>query len=81
MFGKTHTKFTKHIMSIKKSIRPIGLYDENNNIISKYSNQVELAKKFGVHKGTISKYIKSGKLFKNKFYKCFTFYYTINLII
>ena len=68
MFGKTHRETTKHLMSIKKSIRPLGLYDENNNIISKYSNQVELANKFVVHKTTISKYIKSSKLFKDKFY-------------
>ncbi len=68
MFCKTHSEVTKHLMSIKKSIRPLGLYDENNNFIDKYSNQVELANKFGVHKTTISKYIKSNKLFKNKFY-------------
>jgi group I intron endonuclease len=68
MFGKIHSEYTKNLMSIKKSIRPLGLYDENNNLIEKYSNQVELAKKFGVHKTTISKNIKSGKLFKGKFY-------------
>lgn len=55
-------------MSIKKSIRPLGLYDKNYNIIEKYSNQIELANKFNVHKTTISRYIKSGKLFKGKFY-------------
>jgi hypothetical protein len=59
MFGKTHNKV---------SIRPLGLYDVNFNIIEKYSNQIELANKFSVHKTTISRYIKSGKLFKGKFY-------------
>ena len=68
MFGKTQTEHTKNLMSIKKSIRPLGLYDENLILIEKYSNQVELAKKFNVHKTTISRYIKSGKLFKGKFY-------------
>lgn len=79
MFGRTHSEVTKQLMSIKKSIIPLGLYDENNNFSpflafgwspkeEKYSNQVELANKFGVHKTTISKYIKTGKLFKNKFY-------------
>jgi len=63
MFGKIHSEYTKNLMSIKKSIRPLDLYDENNNLIEKYSNQVELAKKFGVHKTTISKNNKSGKLF------------------
>ena len=68
MFGKTHNENTKKLMSIKKSIRPLGLYDDNNNLIEKYSNQVELAIKLNVHKTTISRYIKSGKLFKGKFY-------------
>lgn len=67
MFGKTKSENTHTIkqISIKK---PLGLYDENFNLIAKYSNQVELANKFGVHKTTISKNIKSGKLFKGKFY-------------
>lgn len=68
MFGKTQSESTKNLMSIKKSIRPLGLYDKNYNIIKKYSNQVELANKFNVHKITVSRYIKSGKLFKGKFY-------------
>ena len=68
MFGKTHSEVTKQLMSIKKSIIPLGLYDENNNFIEIFSNQVELANKFGVHKTTICKYVKTGKLFKNKFF-------------
>lgn len=68
MFGKKHNEKTKKLMSIKKSIRPLGLYDDNNNLIEKYSNQVELAIKFNVHKTTISRFIKSGKLFKSKFF-------------
>jgi group I intron endonuclease len=68
MFGKIHSENTKNLMSIKRSIKPLGLYDENYNIIGKYSNQIELANKFSVHKTTIFRYIKSGKLFKGKFY-------------
>lgn len=68
IFGNTNSENTQNLMSIKKSIRPLGLYDENYNIIEKYSNQIELANKFSVHKTTISRYIKSGKLFKGKFY-------------
>lgn len=55
-------------MLIKKSIRLLGLYDKFYHIIEKYSNQVELANKFSVYKLTVSRYIKSGKLFKGKFY-------------
>jgi hypothetical protein len=61
MFGKSNSENTPNLISIKNSIKPLGLYDENYNIIEKYSNQVELAKKFGVHNTTISKNIKSGK--------------------
>ena len=64
MFLKPHSKHKKNLISIKKLL---GLYDESYNIIEKYSNQVELANKFGVHQTTISNYIKSGKLFKGKF--------------
>jgi hypothetical protein len=58
----------KNLILIKNSNRPLGLYDKIYNIIEKYSNQIELANKFNVHKTTISRYIKSGKLFKGKFY-------------
>lgn len=68
MFGKKHKLSTKILMSLKKSSRPLGLYDINNIIIEKFINQVELAKKFNVHKSTVSKYVKSGKLFKDKYY-------------
>lgn len=68
MFGKVHNANTKDLMSMKKSIKPLGLYNENDSIIKIYPNQVQLASKFDVHKSTISRYIKSGKLFKGKFY-------------
>jgi group I intron endonuclease len=68
MFGKSHTSQTKKLMSIKRSIRPLGLYNTDNNLLEKFLNQVELAKKFGVYKTTISRYIRSGKLFKGKYY-------------
>lgn len=68
MFSKINSKYTKNLMLIRKSIRSIGLYDENNNLIKIYSNKIELANKFSLHKTTIYRYIKSGKLFKGKFY-------------
>lgn len=68
MLGKTHSDNTKKFYVNKKSLRPLGLYDENYNLIEKLSNRVQLANKFNVHKTTISRYIKSGRLFKGKFY-------------
>ena len=35
MFYKINSKNTKNLILIKKSIRLIGLYDENNNLIKK----------------------------------------------
>jgi hypothetical protein len=68
MFGQINNENTKNLMLIKKSIRWLGLYDKNNNLIEKYSNKIELANKFSLHKTIIYRYIKSGKLFKGKFY-------------
>ena len=47
---------------------PLGLYDTNNKLIKTYINQVKLAADFGVYKTTISRHIKSGKLFQCKYY-------------
>ena len=68
MFGKNHSDSTRQLMSIKKSKRPLGLYNINNELIETFINQVDLANKFNVHKTTISRYIRSGKLFINEFY-------------
>jgi len=65
------SEVTKQLISIKLSKIPLGLYDKHNNLIEKFSNQVEArseANKFKVDKSTISKYVKTGKLFKNKYY-------------
>jgi hypothetical protein len=56
--GQRAGENTKNLISISRSIKPLGLYDENNNLIDKYSNQVKLASKFNVNKSTISRCIK-----------------------
>ena len=43
-------------------------YDLENKLIEKFSNQIELSNKFNVHKTTISRYVRSGKIFKENFY-------------
>lgn len=55
-------------MSKTKSKRPLGLYDADNNLIKTFANQVELAAEFNKHKCTINKYVKSKKLFLEKYY-------------
>ena len=68
MFGKSHSLSTREKMSLRKGIKPVGLYDINNNLIEVYLNKVLLANKLGVTKSTVNKYIKSGKLFQEKFF-------------
>jgi hypothetical protein len=44
VFNRKHTIDSIKKMSISKSKNPLGLYDINNNLISKHINQVKLAK-------------------------------------
>jgi group I intron endonuclease len=68
MYGKTHSIDTKLKMSIAKSKTPLGLYDINNNLIKTFINQVELANYLSINKSTVGRYLKSEKLFLNKYY-------------
>src|SRR5262249_42931669 len=68
MYGKKHSLKSKHKMSLSKSKILLGLYDNNNNLIKTFINQVELAKYLDVSKSTISRYFKSGKILLNKYY-------------
>lgn len=68
MFNKKHKNFSKKKISIALSKTPLGLYDIENNLINSFKNQVELAAEFSMFKGTIGRYIKSGKLFLGKYY-------------
>ena len=43
----------------------VGIYDLNDNLISKFNNNVELAKYLNISKVTVGKYLKSGKIYKN----------------
>jgi hypothetical protein len=53
MFNRKHTIDSIKKMSISMSKSPLGLYDSNNNLISKYINQIELAKFLNLNKSTI----------------------------
>lgn len=62
MFGKKHSETSKAIMSDKKNKYSlgIGIYDLDNNLISKFKNNVELAKHLNISKVTVGKYLNSG---------------------
>ena len=68
MFGKHHTAKTRSLISKMRSKRPIGLFDLNNILLHEYPNQVVLAKFLRVNKTTISRYIKSGRVFQSKYF-------------
>jgi group I intron endonuclease len=68
MFNKKHKIESKLKFSIALSKTPLGLYDIENNLIKSYKNQVELAAEFKLYRGTICRYLKSGKLFLGKYY-------------
>ena len=70
MFGRKHSEATRTILSEKKNKYPlgVGLYDLDNNLISKFKNNVELAKHLNISKVTVGKYLNTGLIY-NKTYR------------
>jgi group I intron endonuclease len=69
MFNKKHKPESLKKLSNSQSKTPLALYDINTQeLIKTFKNQVELAKEFNVYKGTIGRYVKSGKVFKGKYF-------------
>jgi group I intron endonuclease len=70
MFGKHHSDTTKIIISDKLSKYPkrVGIYSLNDNLISKFKNNVELAKHLNIFIVTVGKYLNSGLIY-NKTYR------------
>jgi len=68
MFNKKHKIETIKKMSLAKSKVPLGLYDIRNKLLIEFINQVELSKYLNLHKSTIGRYLKTGKLILNKYY-------------
>ena len=67
MFGKKHSELTKDLISKKKS-KPVEVFDSSGILTYNFDNSVKAAEFFKVFKGTIGRYIKSGKLFKGLYY-------------
>jgi group I intron endonuclease len=68
MYGKNHSINTKLKISLSMSKTFLGLYDNKNNLVKTFINQVKLAKYLNLSKSTISRYFKSGKLLLNKYF-------------
>ena len=69
MFGKKHSDEAKAIMSNKKNKYSlgVGIYDLNDNLVSKFNNNVELAKHLNISKVTVGKYLKQGLVYNKSF--------------
>lgn len=67
MYGRKHSESTKTLISNKLS-SPVSLYDNNNTYILTFNNNVQLSEFLGCAKSTVCLYVKTGKLFKKKYY-------------
>ena len=67
MFGKKHSEKTKSLISksMSKYTLGVGIYDLNDNLISKFNNNTELAKHLNISKVTVGKYLNKGLIYKN----------------
>lgn len=49
---------------MSKYLLGVGIYDLNDNLISKFNNNVQLAKHFYISKVTVGKYLNNGLVYK-----------------
>lgn len=70
MFGKIHSEEAKDKMRKRKNKYPlgVGILDLEGNLISKFENNVELAKYLKVSKVTVGKYLNTNLIYDNSYY-------------
>jgi hypothetical protein len=70
MYGKTHSEATKDEMRKRKNKYPlgVGIFDLEGNLISKFENNVELAKHLKISKVTVWKYLNTNLIYGNSYY-------------
>lgn len=67
MYGKSITEFVKQVIKDTQS-KPVYLYDsDTKELISVFSSQKELIEEFNVSPKTVIKYLKSGKIWRDKY--------------
>ena len=69
IYAKNRSEETKKIMSIKKNkyLKGVGIFYLNNNLINKFSNNVELANHLGISKVTVGKYLNNNLIYNNTY--------------
>jgi response regulator of citrate/malate metabolism len=53
---------------MSKHVEGVGIYDLNDNLVSKFRKNVELAKHLNISRVTVGKYLNSGLIY-NKTYR------------
>lgn len=69
MFGKKHSDKTKSLISKRLSKYPlgVGIFDLNDNLGLKFTNNTELAKYLNISKVTVAKYLNKGLVYRNMY--------------
>ena len=67
MFGKKHSEETKAIISKKMSKHSsgVGIYNLNDNLISKFNSNTELAKHLNISRVTVGKYLNNSLIYNS----------------
>ena len=70
MFGKKHSEETKDMMRKRKNkyLLGVAIFDLQGNLISKFENNVELAKHLKISKVTVGKYLNNNLIYDNSYY-------------
>jgi len=70
MYEKSHSQEAKAIMRERRNKYSlgVGLFDLEGNLISKFKNNVELAKHLNISKVTVGKYLTSNLIYNNYYY-------------
>jgi group I intron endonuclease len=68
MFGNTHSEVTKGIMSKAKGGGTIYVYDTQDTLVNTFISARKAAEHFDCNHKTIIRYVKNGKIFKEKWF-------------
>ena len=69
MYGKNHSDYTKNLISnnLSRQVFVYEILENKSELVYIFSNSVKVADWLGVHKSTIGRYIKSGKVWNKKY--------------
>jgi hypothetical protein len=65
---KTGISYDNFIYKFENKDLRISVYDNNNKLINIFNNKLETSIAYNIPSTTLYRYIKTGKLYKNKYY-------------